>query len=437
MVPLVNISERIIDLIEPYQDATLLEIGVADGELAERFCVSPHIKKYYGIDPWTEYTTPPDLNFVQGYIRDPDAENSPSFFEILFQEARERLSKFNSKSKLIRDYSHKQVNCFEDNFFDIIYINGNHQYEYVLKDIKGWYSKLKPNGMMLINEFDKEPSFDQNNLFQSYTVKPAVIDFCKEFDLKYLHYPNHAIIYKHNPAIRALKNTHLNHSAIVIDSRRSHLETVRFLVTPSSRATLIFSDSSLLKQLEERFLVGYVIIDELLDPTHLMALSNRYGNLKFIVNAKQIAQHELENYPNANVFFTHFVKPTRIIQNVTFSRHLDQFITNYEIGIDRAWQLASYLGCSTIYSSGMNSYRQYVHTGKKVRNLMKQLYQECRKTIKCYNITQDSEIDCFPLAELKKEGSVLVRRSLFIYRLIKLIENKIKGIIYYNYPDVP
>ena len=41
----------------------------------------------------------------------------------------------------------------EDNFFDIIYIDGNHEPEYVLEDAVLSFRKLKNNGIMIFDDY--------------------------------------------------------------------------------------------------------------------------------------------------------------------------------------------------------------------------------------------------------------------------------------------
>ena len=45
---------------------------------------------------------------------------------------------------------------FDDEFFDYIMIDGAHEYEAVKKDIENWWPKLKPEGVMLGDDFDLE-----------------------------------------------------------------------------------------------------------------------------------------------------------------------------------------------------------------------------------------------------------------------------------------
>jgi predicted O-methyltransferase YrrM len=52
-----------------------------------------------------------------------------------------------------RGYSNLEVPKFEDAYFDIIYIDGNHNPEYVLEDAVLCFRKLKPNGMLIFDDY--------------------------------------------------------------------------------------------------------------------------------------------------------------------------------------------------------------------------------------------------------------------------------------------
>lgn len=52
-----------------------------------------------------------------------------------------------------RGYSHLEVPKLEDNTFDIIYIDGNHLPEYVLEDAVLCFRKLKPEGIMIFDDY--------------------------------------------------------------------------------------------------------------------------------------------------------------------------------------------------------------------------------------------------------------------------------------------
>ena len=96
--------------------------------------------KLYCIDPWEDYEDYPEYKGQQ--------ENTYSQF----------LSNLNNcgvtdKVNIIRGYSNNEIPKFEDSFFDIIYIDGNHEPEYVLEDAVLAFRKLKDGGMLIFDDY--------------------------------------------------------------------------------------------------------------------------------------------------------------------------------------------------------------------------------------------------------------------------------------------
>jgi hypothetical protein len=66
------------------------------------------------------------------------------------------------------------LNKFPNDYFDWIYIDGNHSYEGVSRDIKAAKRKIKPMGMLAFNDY----MFWSHREFMSYGVMKAVNEFC-------------------------------------------------------------------------------------------------------------------------------------------------------------------------------------------------------------------------------------------------------------------
>ena len=53
-----------------------------------------------------------------------------------------------------RNFSHNVVPTFEDDFFDIAFIDGNHETEFVYKDGVMTFPKVKPGGVIIFDDYD-------------------------------------------------------------------------------------------------------------------------------------------------------------------------------------------------------------------------------------------------------------------------------------------
>ena len=122
------------------KDLVGVEIGVLDGWHALDMMESLSIKKLYLIDPWAEY---------KGYD---ESQANPRKTQKALNErmrvAKKVLKKYGDKVEFIRKFSEDATEHIKDESLDFLYIDGNHQYEFVKKDIELYYSKVKKGGII-------------------------------------------------------------------------------------------------------------------------------------------------------------------------------------------------------------------------------------------------------------------------------------------------
>lgn len=65
------------------------------------------------------------------------------------------LNKFNKNKNvhIHRSTSQLTLNSFQDSYFDWIYIDGNHSYEFVLDDLILSYKKIKKGGVIIGDDY--------------------------------------------------------------------------------------------------------------------------------------------------------------------------------------------------------------------------------------------------------------------------------------------
>jgi hypothetical protein len=69
----------------------------------------------------------------------------------------------------------KAADRFANGSLDFIYLDGNHTYEFVLRDLYTWFPKLRPGGLFACNDFFESPLAAQQNV----GVIPAFVTFSK------------------------------------------------------------------------------------------------------------------------------------------------------------------------------------------------------------------------------------------------------------------
>jgi len=96
--------------------------------------------RMYCIDPWVDYKDYPEYKGRQESVYEAFSRNLES-------------SGQKEKITVIRGFSHTEIPKFEDDFFDIVYIDGNHEPEYVLEDAVLAFRKLKVGGYMIFDDY--------------------------------------------------------------------------------------------------------------------------------------------------------------------------------------------------------------------------------------------------------------------------------------------
>jgi hypothetical protein len=92
-------------------------------------------------DPWIDYDEYEEYKTIQ-----------PSIYSA-FMKNIENTKSNKSKFKVHRDYSYNVLPIFENDTFDLIYIDGNHTSQYVLEDAVLSFRKLKTGGYMIFDDY--------------------------------------------------------------------------------------------------------------------------------------------------------------------------------------------------------------------------------------------------------------------------------------------
>jgi hypothetical protein len=132
------------------------EIGVWKGEYSAALCAANPNLGLICVDGWAPY---PDY-FEQ--------KNTAERLEQAYQVARQRLAPYHCA--FIRKPSHEAAPWVLDGSLDFVYIDGNHTYEAVMRDLACWVPKVRPGGVISGHDFGTKPS-------KHIDVERAVRDF--------------------------------------------------------------------------------------------------------------------------------------------------------------------------------------------------------------------------------------------------------------------
>lgn len=147
------------------EDLTGVEIGVACGDNAFSILNTLPIKKLYLIDPYLEYEEfKGNYGWEERYQRE---------FDGYFRNATDLLQDYNDKIQFIIKKSEDAIYDVPGDL-DFVYVDGNHDYEYVKSDLELYYPKLKLGGILGGDNFESlTPS-----------VSRAVLEFTDKHGLK-------------------------------------------------------------------------------------------------------------------------------------------------------------------------------------------------------------------------------------------------------------
>ena len=133
------------------------EVGVAEGRLSLDF-LTGGVEKLYLIDAWETLNQKGDGGF------------SKEWHNTNYDGMISRITPFKRKVTILRGLSYKMSEEIEDNTLSMVYIDADHSYEGVKRDLNAFYSKVRSGGIIAGHDYTSP----------DYGVFQAVAEFCKE-----------------------------------------------------------------------------------------------------------------------------------------------------------------------------------------------------------------------------------------------------------------
>jgi predicted O-methyltransferase YrrM len=152
-------------------DLKVCEIGVYEGDYSSIILSALPSCEMYLIDLWD----PLDNDFFYSEFEEDQLKQ-------VYTKVKDRFNE-NSNVKIIKGDSKKLFEDFEDEYFDWIYIDGDHSYEGVCSDLKNWFPKVKRGGVISGHDFDPDLSWD---VASKFGVNRAINDFFGDTNEMYL-----------------------------------------------------------------------------------------------------------------------------------------------------------------------------------------------------------------------------------------------------------
>lgn len=138
----VNREVAIPEILNKLQAKTAVEVGVFKAQFSKHL-----LKNWKGtlwmVDPWRAFEE------GEGYV---DASNHKRH-QTAYLEAMQNIKGYESRAFMLRGLSLDMVSRFEDNSLDLVYIDGNHAYDWVKEDIELWWPKIKKGGTIAGHDY--------------------------------------------------------------------------------------------------------------------------------------------------------------------------------------------------------------------------------------------------------------------------------------------
>jgi hypothetical protein len=150
------------------KDILGIEIGISSGRNAAYFLQEcSNIKKIYGVDPYLPF-------------KDWDIFVTQELQDSIFKIMKEHLEEYEERFELFKMKSQDAANLFENEFYDYVFVDGDHSYEVTKIDCELYYSKVKVGKIFSGHDWQLD------------SVKNAVLEFRLENNI------NNPINFTHN-----------------------------------------------------------------------------------------------------------------------------------------------------------------------------------------------------------------------------------------------
>lgn len=170
-------------------NAICVEVGVWRGGFSDKIYNYKKPQHLYLVDPWLI-----DQDNIEGkavnrhsFIANRSKVKTQADMDTMHLSVVERYIG-NEHVTVLRKKSVEAAEIFQNETLDWVYIDGCHDYEFVLADLEAWYPKIRPEGFLCGDDFKWQHTKD------GLTVKKAVEKFAHDHELKVQVVPNNQFL---------------------------------------------------------------------------------------------------------------------------------------------------------------------------------------------------------------------------------------------------
>lgn len=150
-------------ILDRLQVERIVEIGVREGEFFKLLVQGRRLKMAVAVDVW------------DSYILDSQNDTNLPRHELAIMR---RLFSIKFKDTLglivLNDFSQIAAKSFDDGIFDFIYIDADHSYPEVKRDLKMWYPKVRHDGVLAGHDYSSKEGVKR--AVDEFTVRHNLLD---------------------------------------------------------------------------------------------------------------------------------------------------------------------------------------------------------------------------------------------------------------------
>lgn len=140
------------------------EIGVAEGFFSADMLSWPVcFPRVYMVDRWACHPT-----------QKGDGGAPQEWHDKNRRAAQERVAQYGARAVILQGDSHVMALHVPDASLALVYIDGDHSFAGVCRDIKAWVTKVEPGGIMAFHDYENE----------AYGVRQSVEEYCSYQNFK-------------------------------------------------------------------------------------------------------------------------------------------------------------------------------------------------------------------------------------------------------------
>ena len=164
----INHRELLVYLIKEYNLRKIIEVGVYKSEMIRwvmKHSCGDFIDEYWEVDSFT--VLPREGQGYKGGVCQEDWDDMHLYAC--------SLMKWFPQLKIIKASSVRAASIFDDNYFDMIYLDASHIFSDVLSDIKAWHPKIKKGGIFSGHDYNSRRHLGVNEAVHEFFDKDCIL----------------------------------------------------------------------------------------------------------------------------------------------------------------------------------------------------------------------------------------------------------------------